>query len=106
MSSNVWGISESRKKDGSTRFCVDYRKGNSVTRKDDNPLPQVDDTLHVDTLAAWTKLFSTLDLACGYWQVEVAEEDQPTTAFATPEGLYQFRVMPFGLCSHLPKFNE
>ena len=56
----------------------------------------MDDTL--DRLAG-AKLFSTLDLASGYWQVEVVEKDQPITLFATPEGLYQFQVMPFGLCN-------
>ena len=85
-----------KKHDGTTRFCVDYRKVNEVTRKDAYPLPRVDDTL--DTLVG-SKLFTTLDLASGYWQVEVAPEDQPKTAFTTPEGLYQFKVMPFGLCN-------
>ena len=56
----------------------------------------MDDTL--DMLAS-SKFFSTLDLTTGYYQVEVAPEDQSKTAFTTPEGLYQFKVMPFGLCS-------
>eukprot|EP00731_Ephydatia_muelleri_P034801 Em0078g1a len=77
-----------KKHDGTTRFCVDYRKVNEVTRKDAYPLPRVDDTL--DTLVG-SKFFTTLDLASGYWQVEVAPEDQPKTAFTTPEGLYQFK---------------
>ena len=58
-----------KKKDGTTRFCVNYRKVNAVTRKDGYPLPRVDDTL--DTLAG-SKWFSTLDLISGYWQVEMS----------------------------------
>ena len=84
------------KKDGSFRFCIDYRKVNAVTRKDAYPLPRVDDTL--DTLAG-SHWFSTLDLLSGYWQVEVSPEDREKTAFCTHEGLFEFRVMPFGLCN-------
>ena len=80
------------KKDGSTKFCVDYRKVNEVTRKDAYPLPRVDDSL--DALAG-SKWFSTLDLKSGYWQVEVAAEHRQKTAFCTQEGLFEF----FGLCN-------
>ena len=83
-----------QKKDGSYRFCVDYRKLNRITRKDAYPLPRVDDTL--DALEG-TQWFSTLDLLWGYWQVEVSEEDREKTAFMTRDGLFEFKVMPFGL---------
>ena len=85
-----------QKKDGSTRFCVDFRQLNSLTKKDAHPLPRVDDTL--DSLSG-AQCFSTIDLASGYWQMKVVEEDKEKTAFSTPFGLFQFRTMPFGLCN-------
>ncbi|KAL7851890.1 hypothetical protein SRHO_G00176750 [Serrasalmus rhombeus] len=69
-----------RKKDGTWRFCLDYRKLNAVTVKDSHPLPRVDDALDALSGCAW---FSTMDLQHGYWQVEVEEQDQEKTAFTT-----------------------
>ena len=82
------------KPDGSQRFCVDYRAVNSVTRRDLYPLPRCVDILESLSGAQW---FSHLDLLRGYWQIDVAEGDREKTAFATPDGLYQFRKLSFGL---------
>ena len=83
-----------RKKDGSNRFCVDYRRLNSVTKPDRYPLPRIEDLL--DQLGQ-SKYFSSIDLASGYWQIRMHPESREKTAFVTPYGLYEFRVMPFGL---------
>ena len=85
-----------KKKDGSTRFCTDYRKLNSITKKDVYPIPRLDDAL--DRLGG-CKYFTSLDMASGYWQIPVAEKDRAKTAFITPDGLYEYNVMPFGLCN-------
>lgn len=84
------------KKDGGSRFCVDYCKLNAVTRKDAYPLPRIDHALDSLTHAKW---FSTLDLCSGYWQVEVDLKDRPKTALTTKGGLWEFKVLPFGLAN-------
>ena len=92
-----------KKRDGSTRFCIDFRKVNAVTIKDAQSLPRIDDTL--DSLGD-ASYFFTLDLASGYWQVEVDPSDWEKTAFVTPFGLHQFRVMPFGLSNAPATFQR
>ena len=91
------------KKDGGTQFCVDYRRLNEVTVKDAYPLAKIDDTLDMLTGKQW---FSTLDMASGYWQVSLSQEARVKTAFATHSGLFQFRVMPFGLSNALATFGR
>lgn len=82
-----------QKKDGSTRFCVDYRKLNHVTVKDAYPLPRIDES--VDALSG-SKYVCSLDMTNGYWQVAMDENERHKTAFVTHTGLYQFEVRPFG----------
>lgn len=82
------------KPDGSKRFCVDYKKLNSITKSDVYPLPRIDD--QIDELKEYT-IFSTMDLVCGYWQFPMDIEDMDKTAFICRAGLYRFRKMPFGL---------
>lgn len=84
-----------KKPDGSYRFCVDYRKLNKVTERDAYPLPLVANTLEKLRDARY---LSSLDIKSAYWQVPVASESQPMTAFTVPgRGLFHFRRMPFGL---------
>lgn len=85
-----------RKKDGSTRFCVDYCKLNKVTHKDSYPLPRIDNTLEALCGAKYVSSSKWLLAGPIGWQF------QRKTAFSTGNGLRQFKVMPFGLCNAMP----
>ena len=93
-----------RKKNGTIRFCIDYRNQNQRTIKDAQAIPRVEDTLH---LLAGAKYFTTLDLKSGYWQVELKETDKAKTAFQVGTlGFYECNRMPFGLCSAPATFQR
>jgi hypothetical protein len=87
-------VTLAKKKTNNYRFCIDYRKLNSVTKPDAYPLPRIDELLERYQTAKW---FTSMDLASGFHQVEMSEEDKEKTAFICSEGLYEFNVMPFGL---------
>ena len=92
-----------KKKDGTLRFCVDYRRLNAVTYKDSYPLPLIDNCLNALSGSSW---YSTLDLRSGYYNIPIAEEDRDKSAFITQGGCFRFTVMPFGLTCAPSEFQR
>lgn len=94
------------KRDGSWRFCVEYRRLNNVSKKYVYPLPQIVDTL--DTHQG-SSFFSSFNLRIGYWQTPLSNDapnQKQHSACTTPDGLYLFKVMPFGLCNAPATFER
>ena len=82
------------KKDGSVRFCIDFRKLNKVTEFDAEPMPNMEEVIN---RMSGHKFFTRMDCSKGYWQVCLPDNCKHLTAFETPQGLFQFKTMPFGL---------
>ncbi|UYV68869.1 K02A2.6-like, partial [Cordylochernes scorpioides] len=91
------------KKDGNKRMCIDYRRLNEITLNDRQPLPHIQDMF--DRLHG-SRFFSTLDVAWGYWQIEMDPQSIQKTAFVTNDGHYEFLVMPFGLKNAASTFQR
>ncbi|KAK3084178.1 hypothetical protein FSP39_009620 [Pinctada imbricata] len=92
-----------RKPDGSVRFCIDFRGLNKVYKFDAEPMPNTDELFGI---ISKSKYFSKIDLSKGFWQIELEKDSRPYTAFVTSEGLYQFKVMPFGLLTSPATFSR
>ena len=82
------------KADKTYRFCTDFRKVNSVTKTDSFPIPRIDDL--IDRVGD-AKYVTKIDMLSGYWQVPLSSRAREISAFSTPDGLYQYKVMPFGM---------
>ena len=92
-----------KKKDGTNRVVIDYRRLNEITRKDVYPLPSISDALN---RLGGAKYFSAMDLVSGYWQIDLPEENQQKAAIITPQGLFQPTRMPQGLCNAPATFQR
>ena len=92
-----------RKKDGSIRLCIDYRKLNAITLRDAFPLPRIEETLEA---LGGSRYFTSLDMAHGYFQLIMHPDSVDKTAFRVPWGLFSFTRMPQGLCNSPSTFQR
>ena len=92
-----------KKKDGSFRYCIDFRKLNQISKSDSYPLPNINECLEA---LGGNKFFASADLISGYWQMKVREEDIPKTAFTSGRRLWEFTRLPFGVTGGVPGFSR
>ena len=97
------GVVMAKKKGDQLRFCCDFRCLNSVTVKDAYPIPRIDESL---SKLGDAKFFTTLDLGLAFWQVPLRKQDRDKTGFACELGLFQWKLMPFGLCNATATFQR
>ena len=90
------------KPDGTFRMCIDYRKVNSVTKTDSFPVARMNDC--IDNIGQ-AKYVTKFDLLKGFWQIPLTDRAKEISAFVTPDGLYQYKVMPFGMKTRQQLFN-
>jgi transposase InsO family protein len=102
-SSFASGVVLVKKKDGSYRFCVDYRRLNSLTKKETFTLPEIDDT--IEKLGS-ARIFSSFDMGNAFWQIPLEEQSREYSAFITARGLWQYTRMPYGLCNAASTFQR
>ena len=91
------------KSNGTYRMCTDYRKVNSVTKTDSFPIPRIDDC--IDKVGN-CKYVTKFDLLKGFWQVPLTDRAKEVSAFATPNGLYQYKVMPYRMKNSPATFQQ
>ena len=91
------------KKDGSHRFCTDYRKVNSVTKTDTFPIPRIEDC--IDRIGK-AKFVSKFDMLKGYYQIPLTQRAKEISAFVTSDGLYSYTVTPFGMKNSAATFQR
>ena len=89
------------KKDGSVRFCINFRKLDKMTEFDAEPISNMEEIIN---RMSGHKYFTKMGLSKGYWQVNLTERSKPLTTFETPRGLFQFRTMPFVLVNSAASF--
>ena len=92
-----------KKSDQSIRFCIDFRNLNKLTVFDAEPTPNPDE---IFSKLANSKYFTKIDLSKEYWQIRLTEGSKEKTAFGTPDGLFQFMTLPFGLVTAPANFSR